>query len=547
MAILKRFSPNFISAFWFVLMIFTWLAFAPTQAGGWASYIIIIGKSMEPGFHIGDLVITHKQADYQVGDAVVYRNEELNNFVFHRIISDNLGTFALQGDNNSWVDTYQPAREEVIGKLWLHVPKGGVYIQMVRKPFVMALIAGALAVIPAIGLFRNKARGNKRMKQKSFQDQLAAFKQTVQNWLITSNTPDTGKTSAPSQGNILEVWFFTLGALALASLILGIMAFSKPASRVIKENTSFEHVGFFSYSAPAPLGVYDSNAIKSGDPIFPKLTCAVDVSFQYTLITQAAGTVTGTYQLTATISDTVSGWARSISLQEQSAFTGNAFGTSAKLNLCQMEKLAQQMEDGTDFHPGSYLLTISPNIHVTGDVNKHALDTAFNPGLAFSYDRIHFYLIQNAEQGDPLNPTETGAISEERQADNTILLLGMEVAIPTLRWFAVIGLIGSLVGVAVLGIRLQNLSRNDPGRFIHMRYDSMLVDIQQTVLFNTADLVDVSSIESLAKLAEKFNAMILHAENDRLHAYYVRVEGTTYRFVMNVETGSTIPGNEAQP
>ncbi len=85
MTLYKRFSPNLFSGFWLVAMITMWIAIAPKQAGGMASYIIVIGKSMEPNFHIGDLIIVHEEANYQVGDAVVYRNVELGSFVFHRI------------------------------------------------------------------------------------------------------------------------------------------------------------------------------------------------------------------------------------------------------------------------------------------------------------------------------------------------------------------------------------------------------------------------------------------------------------------------------
>lgn len=541
MSVFKRFSPNLISGFWLVLMIVTWLAFAPTQAGGMASYSVIIGNSMEPHFHIGDLVIAHEGTNYQVGDAVVYRNQELNNFVFHRIIADELGKFTLQGDNNSWTDTYQPAREEIIGKLWLRIPRGGVYMQKLRNPLVMALAAGAMAGFLLIGQLRRKVRGKKRMEQKSFQNQLAALKQNVQSWFITSNKSERGGAPNSNSGSVLESWFFALGALTLISLLIGIISFSRPASRIAKDDIQFENVGFFSYSAPAPQGVYDSNAIKSGDPIFPKLTCSVDVNFQYTFIAQADNTIAGTYQLIATISEPVSGWQRNVPLQDETTFSENAFGTSAKLNFCQMEKLTQAMEEGTDFHPGSYIVTISPNIQLTGDVSGRTLDSSFNPSLTFNYDRIHFYLMRGDDQGSALNPTKTGTISEERQEANTILLFGMGVSIPALRWFAVIGLVGSLIGVTLIGMKLQSLSKSDQSQFIRMRYNSMLVDVQQTVLVNKADIVDVASIEDLAKLAEKFNSMILHAESGNLHAYYVREAGATYRFIIPAETGSNVP------
>src|SRR5690242_17680496 len=102
MTIYKKFSTNIWSAFWVIMMIVIWLAFAPMQAGGMASYTIIIGNSMEPGFHIGDLVIAHQETDYEIGDLVVYRNQEVGSFVFHRIIAKLKGRYTLQGDNNSW-------------------------------------------------------------------------------------------------------------------------------------------------------------------------------------------------------------------------------------------------------------------------------------------------------------------------------------------------------------------------------------------------------------------------------------------------------------
>jgi signal peptidase I len=545
MTIYKRFFPNLISGFWVVVMIALWLAFAPIQAGGLASYIIVIGNSMEPGFHIGDLVIAHREADYQIGDAVVYHNLDLSSFVFHRILSSEMERFTLKGDNNPWQDTYQPTEAEIIGKLWLRVPGAGNYIQKIRNPFTMALIAGSLGGFLIFSLFQGKSRGNKYMRKKSVQEQFTTAKQKIQNWLTTTGRSAADQSSNPVQGNFIEGWFYGLGVLALASLILGIVAFSKNTSRVARDEVHFEHVGFFSYSAPAPQGVYDSNAIKSGDPIFPKLTCTIDVSFQYTFIMQELATIAGTHQLTATISEPVSGWQRSVPLQDETSFSGSAFGTSAKLDLCQMESLTQSMEAGTDFHPGSYLLTLSPNIKAIGKVSDRSLESSFNPSLTFSYDRIHFHLMQSDGQDHPLNPTQAVVLSEERQSANTILLFGVELAVPAMRWFAVLGLVGSLTCFAFLFMGLQGLSRNDRSRFIRMRYEFMLIDIQNTDAVNLPNVVNVTSIEDLAKLAERFNAMILHTVSGKSHTYFVRGEGATYRFALPVETGSLLLARKA--
>ncbi|HKI53750.1 MAG TPA: signal peptidase I [Anaerolineales bacterium] len=538
----KRFSPNLTSGFWAVVMIISWLAFAPTQAGGLASYIIVIGNSMEPNFHIGDLVIVHEETEYKVGDAVVYDNLELNNFVFHRIIEQELGRFTLQGDNNSWTDTYQPSKDEVLGKFWVYIPKGGNAIQKIRNPFVMAAIAGILGAILATGFFTNKSKGEKRMNN----NWLSSFKQKMREWFAKTDGSEPFK-SPSSRENLLEGLLFTLGLVTFASLVLGIISFSRPVTRTVKDEISYDQLGIFAYSASAPQGVYDANAVKSGDPIFPNLTCAADVTFQYTLISQQAKNITGTYQMTATISEPSSGWQRTVDLQDEATFSGNAVGTNAQLNLCSMEKLTQSMEANTDFHPGSYVLTISPNIRVNGEVSGRALDSTFAPELTFIYDRIHFYLLNNEDQGNPLSVTETGILSEQRTESNTMLLLGAEMAILTLRMIAVFGLLLSLGGLLYIGVNFQNMSDRDPVRFIRTRYGSMLIDIQHADTIDSSTPIDVSSIDDLGKLAERFNAMILHAEFGHSHAYYVQGEGTTYRFVMSSkETVSAVPENEAE-
>jgi len=430
----------------------------------------------------------------------------------------------------------------VIGKLWLHIPKGGNAIQKIRNPVTLAVIAGVLGGILALGFFTGKAKGRKRMNKEWF----ASLKQKIQDWFTKLNSPEPPKPSNSNQGTLLEGTFFTLGLVALASLILGIISFSRPATRTAQNDVQYENMGFFAYTASAPSSVYDSNAIQSGDPIFPKLTCAVDVTFQYTFIAQQAENITGTHQLTATISEQASGWQRVVPLQEEATFNGNAVGTNAKLDLCKMVALTQSMEQDTDFHPGSYTLTISPNVHVNGEVSGHTLQDTFNPRLEFTYDRVHFYLVNDGEQNNPLNVTESGILSESRTETNTMMILGGKFAVPALRLISIVGLLGSLTGLVVLGMRLQNISRSNPVQFIRTRFDSMMIDMQNTDGFDSSAAIDVSSIEDLGKLAEKFNVMILHAANGNSHAYYVQGEGTTYRFVLTVETESAIPENEAK-
>jgi len=545
MTVFKRFSPNVSAAFWAVTMIALWLAFAPAKAGGAASYIIVIGNSMEPEFHIGDLVIARETATYQVGDAVAYRNAELESYVFHRIVSSASGRYLLKGDNNAWTDTYQPTGDEVIGKSWLLIPKGGIIIQKMRAPASMAVLAGLLGWFIVASLWTSKRKGNNRMKNRSIREWFVSIKQKTRIWLAQRKGFSGDKPSGLLQGGMLEASFFALGFIAIASVVLGIIAFSRPTTRLAQDEISYEHLGVFSYSAAAPQGVYDSNTIKSGDPIFPRLTCSVDVTFHYTLIAGQTGNITGKYQMTAIISEEVSGWRRTVPLQEPASFTGTTFGTTARLDLCKLESLTQSLEQGTEFHPGAYTLTIVPNIEVDGIVSDRALNSAFNQGLTFRYDRIHFYLVSEEEQDNPLVVSETGMLSEEYEEANTMSLLGAQVAVSALRMMSVLGLVVSLVALAMLGLKLQVYSKTNQAMLARMKYASMMIDVQNAASFQGAGLIEVKSMDDLAKLAERFNTVILHEERGNSHAYYLQGEGSAYRFVLADEAGSAVPVEEA--
>lgn len=336
---------------------------------------------------------------------------------------------------------------------------------------------------------------------------------------------------------MLDGLFFSLGFLALASFILVIISFSHPATRTEIRALPYDHIGFFSYSASAPQGVYDANALKSGDPIFPRLTCAVDVNYKYIFMAQQAGNVTGTYQLTAVVSEPSSGWQRMMPLQNETAFSGNAFETTASLNLCQLESLIQAMQQETDFHSASYLLTISPNIQVAGEISGQGLDTSFDLNLTFKYDRVHFALLKDEESGNPLNPVEAGALPEERLVPNTILLLGANLEISTLRWLAWLGFIISAAGMTLLTLRAQRLARHDQAGFIRLRYQSLLIDVPTADPLVTAPVIEVASMDDLAKLAERFTAMILHTQMGARHFYYVQGGGNVYRFSLVAPQG----------
>ena len=553
-----------MAAFLLVFIVTAWITFAPLQLGGQAAYMIVTGNSMEPGFHLGDLVIVHQQSVYQVGDIVAYRNADLKNFVFHRIIGKSLDHFILQGDHNSWADSYQPTREELVGKLWIYIPRAGKAVQWLRLPINMALMAGAVGgiLVMAVLMGRSKrGRGKSKksgsewfdiMKKRSFRDLVTSLGQSAPLKALRAKKTKTivrgTEGPAPVRGQEIRSWsgiieglFFVLGLLAFASLVLGFIAFNRPLWRNVPDDVSYKQTGTFSYSAVVPSGVYDSDKVNSGEPVFSKLTCLLNLQFDYTLAGADLQGLAGTHQITAQVIETDSGWQRSIPLEQETSFSGNTFTTHNILNLCQVEQIVAAMEQKTEFRATYYTFVIIPSVRVTGKVSGRELKETFEPHLALQFDQVHFFLARTDPLlGDPLNPSETGILTGFRSEANTFSLLGKEFIISDLRTYTMIGLGFSLTGILSLVSFIIIIARRSQESLVQMKYSSMLVDIHDRTLVLSSPAIDVVTMDDLAKLAERHNSLILHEARGLIHHYLVQGDRITYRFILD-EGGGNLP------
>jgi signal peptidase I len=552
MNIHKRWSTSLTSAFWLIVTITIWIAFAPVQAGGQAAYIVVIGKSMEPNFHLGDMLIVKQKSHYVIGDVVAYKNMQMNSNVFHRIIGQEGTRYILKGDNNAWVDTYKPLPEEVIGKLWIYLPGAGNIIQRIRTPINMAIIIGVVAGFFLFSSMKEKPKGGKQMAKKTFQERIKdwaprlKFRNMTSQQNSASNSdpkpdfdiPETlQQTPVPSKkqppefiGNGIEIIFFTLGLTAFASLILSIIALTRPLTVSEPDDVNYQHIGIFSYSASAPTGIYDSNTVQRGEPIFPKVTCAMRVDFHYSLFGNDLTDVTGTYDITAQVLDLQSGWQRTVIIQPETAFVGNSFDVNTDVDLCQIVKLTENMEEQIEYFPSQYVLSIMPHLTVSGKIAGRDLQDIYEPRLVFKYDRINFSILQSETRLDPFNQSESRSVREIVKRTGTISIFGLQLEVKTLRLVGIIGLILSLAGMWLVEQYIQSRISKSPQAVAQMKYNVVVVDIQSGGVDEVSRIVNVNSMDDLAKLAERYNAMILHETRTNEHVYFVRADGTTYRF-----------------
>lgn len=485
-----------------VLMAAAWAALAPTQLGGKVSYVIVDGNSMEPKFRLGDLALVRKQSAYQTGDAVAYWNAEMGEFVFHRIVDIQAGRFILQGDNNTWLDTYQPGPDEIVGKLWFHIPALGKAIQWMRQPFPLAIVSGLLGGIMIASIIPDSHRRGKK-RENYF-----------------------GGVAGLAEGGLLLT-----GLMTLAFLGLSVFAFTRPLTRSTG-GIPYQQDGYFFYSAAAAPGVYDMDTIRSGDPIFPKMTCFLRIGLAYNITGVGLQEAMGTHQLYARVMDEKSGWQRTVPLVNESPFNGNSYISVADVDLCQIQSMTASIEQQTGLHPAVYTLEVIGRTTVMGKIADQLLFDTFDASLVFKFDKIHFYLAEDAARSDPFRTAKQGLIGGGVTL-NTVSVFGWEFTVQTVRILALFGLALSLCGLLAFGWYFFNETRYDEARLIRLKYGSLLMDVYSLGWRQDLPVVEVASMDDLARLAERQNTMIAHMAVNFLHFYMVRSNDVIYRYVVS--------------
>jgi hypothetical protein len=328
-----------------------------------------------------------------------------------------------------------------------------------------------------------------------------------------------------------EATLYTMGFLTLAFLALTIFSLGKPVERAA-DDIKYEQTGVYYYSAAGTAGIYDTETLHSGDPIFPRLTCVINIGYSYNLSGQVQE-VSGTQQITARISDEQSGWQRTIPLQPETAFSGNSYTAIAPVDLCQVQALVGTVEEGTGFRPNTYTLTIISQTSVTAKADGSPMYDSFASSLVFEFDKVHFYLAGKNNEANPLQSSKSGKAASANVQPNSFRFLGLEWNVFGLRVLSLGGLGLSLLCLLIFGWYVLQATKRDPQFVIQVKHSSLLMDIYEYDFEKNQPLVEAASIDALAKLAERQNSVILHMTRDRLHYYFVKSDGTTYYYMEN--------------
>ncbi|TFH34427.1 MAG: signal peptidase I [Anaerolineales bacterium] len=509
-------SQSILSAALLVGMTAMWIVLAPIQFGGQSSYVIIAGASMEPALHWGDLVIARQSRSYEIGDIIAYTHPRIGP-VIHRIIEKEGLSYRLQGDNNDWVDSYQPTTDEIIGKSWITMPGLANILQHVRTPIGLALLSFVFGFMVLVTLSQSKDREGAWYKSTRQKKGLAPLK---------------------NLSEIRDGWTFPLTAFLLGGVLLGYFAFTTPLVDTITVEIPFQHRGKFSYYGDAPPSVYDQGRIESGDAIFHSIVSEFRTSFDYQFSAPALTEISGEYQISMEISEP-NGWRRQIVLVPPTDFNGDDLRLTTRIDINRILWLIGHLQNRTEFKRSVYDVRILPVVNIEAEVSGHAIQDQFSPILHFKLDDFQLYLDGTnpvEETGDPFSPTQIGMIEQTKQIPATLHILGIDIKTETARWIAGSITFVSLLGLILIFVPIMQSWNQGRSSQIALQYSDILLDVDKLPKSTAAQTFTVSSFSDLARLAHSMSLLVLHQSKGNEHTYLLKSEDSAYRFTLQDES-----------
>jgi signal peptidase I len=487
-----------------LLLAAVWL-FWPSGLGGGTVYVTTHGISMEPRFHTGDLAILRAADHYSVGDVVAYRSATLKTTVMHRIVSMDGDRFVIQGDNNSWLDPDHPASDLVLGKLWLRVPQGGKALDALSSPGSLAIIASA--VVALAGAARGpRGRHNARSSRRRTSHRPPAF-------------------SMPTRALARQVALGS-GAVALLAAISGGVLLAMPSTQTDSRTVQVTQQGQYSYTGAAETGTtYPSGVISTGDPVYTKLTDGLTVSFQDTVSGPGLESVTGTAWLDLSVS-TPDGWTAALGRGATASVANGMVTTSAEVDPARAAAFLTRHYTEIGANPGGASLIVTPTVQMTGTLAGQTFATDPMPALTFAMDATALRVT-----GDPaavLAPTSQTAVVVDEVVPRSFPVLSFSIPIDVARIAAGVVLAVALVALGA-GAWIGRSRRGDAADDFLVRHAARILPVAAFTPGQT--VVDVSDAESLHKLAERLDGLVLHHAGPDGQVLAVQDSDTTYRYV----------------
>lgn len=333
-----------------------------------------------------------------------------------------------------------------------------------------------------------------------------------------------------------------LAATAALALLVAGWASVRPGTLPGTAHIPYTQAVTFGYSAPGPAGpAYAGRPLVTGDPVFLRLVPTLQVSADYTFSSPSAAALTGSATMVADLA-LANGWHRTVPLAAARSFTGTTVHLSAALTPATLLALAAKVAAQTGVPAGSYTVSVGPDVQIAGRLSQHPVSATFSPRSSFTLDALQL----TPTAGGAATPGQTGTLAVPATHPATVSALGHSMPLGRLRTWA-LGLALLAGAAAAAGYQLSRTGPADPQGAITSRYAALLVPVACDVEVPAGQVVDVESIDVLARIARKYDRLVLHQVRHGRHTYLVADDGCLYRYAPNPQPPAPALGTPHGP
>ncbi len=485
-----------------------WVYFAPAQVGGGTSYAIIVGNSMEPELHRGDLAVVRERSAYRAGDVVLYDSRELGSKVLHRIVRVENGRFVLKGDNNSFLDSEQVTEDQIVGSLWTAAPGVGRVTEWLREPLHSALLVGLVTLIAlggGVGTGVALRRGGRPRPRVA--------------------APPRATPTMPVEPKPLVTG---IAVAAVACVALAVVSFGRPTNGTESVAAAYAHQGRFEYEANVPrTAAYPDGHVGTGEPVFQRLVPRLRVTFTYGLESELPVRAGGRIALDARISDG-RGWERVLPLAAERPFADGDATVSGVLDLRQIQRVVDEVRTLTGSGQTAYTVAVLPRVDVAGKVGSEAVDATFAPALAFDAADLRLQpSLQESEGVGPFAPREPG--TGTRSAPAEVALGPLSLSVATARRVSLLGIAALLLLGGLLLASGRRRPAGDEHERIRARHGRLLLPVSSRS-GSWEHVIELDDMDALVRVAEHQGKLILQLVDGGERSYVVEDGATAYRY-----------------
>jgi signal peptidase I len=497
-----------------------WL-FWPSTLGGAMTYVATHGTSMEPRFHTGDLALLSPADRYSVGDVVAYRSATLDTIVMHRIVSADAQGFVTQGDNNDWLDEDRPTEDDILGRLFVRIPRGGQAIGALRSPEVLFSLAAGLLVLLG-GMHDPRGRRTARWLRRRAP---GLTRSTPTRARHTGARTGSGFT-ASTRGRARQVAVSAGAGVFVAAVACGVLL-AVPPTKSETRTVDVTQRSDFSYSGTAQAGTtYPTGVVATGDTVWNRLVEDLTVSAATTVSGPDLADVTGSVRLDVVVA-AQDGWTAVLTTGAPAAFKGEAATATVAVDVDAAVKLLRRHYEETGSTGGGGTLTVSPVSETTGSVHGQPFTADPTAGLEFALDETA--LRPMATESTDLAPIVATSVEITEVGPRAFQVLALSVPIGTARKLVGALLLLSLVALGA-GAWIGRIGRGNVSDRFLVRHADRIVPVSSFSPGST--VIDVADAESLHRVAERFDSVVLHQAGRDEDVFAVRDLDATYRFVV---------------